>query len=287
MNFDGLREPEHITFLRSHELFKTWPVHKLPWFDPSVCIFTFIRYIHCIALRPTVETFAASFSDADSWYIWKNHFVTPITRHIEAFAMTVHVKVLLRCRRGLVMSRSLDEAEWIYVIVTGSCRVLTTLRATRPNLPTTSYGQQNDVIGSPLKSMRVLTIENLFLNTEEKIEYCAAPLILPCVCIPARLTQKPHVDLRNDANSVAYVANGSQQRRHQQPRERSGRFSDSRRPTIRVVQLCLSVRRCVQLWCLLSAEELQRMHKRRLDEIAAEATVIVRNTHIASFGILI
>ena len=179
MNFDGLREPEHITFLRSHELFKTWPVHKLPWFDPSVCIFTFIRYIHCIALRPTVETFAASFSDADSWYIWKNHFVTP-TRHIEAFAMTVHVKVLLRCRRGLVMSRSLDEAEWIYVIVTGSCRVLTTLRATRPNLPTTSYGQQNDVIGSHLKSLRVLTIEK-FISEHRRKQLCCAGYLALCM----------------------------------------------------------------------------------------------------------
>ena len=118
----------------------------------------------------------------------------------------------------------------------------------------------------------------------------AVPVILPCVCISARLTHKPRVDLRNDANSVANVANGSQQGRHQQSRERSGRFSDSRMPTTctRVVQqLCMSVRGCAQLWCLLSAEELQRMHKRRLDEIAAEATVIVRSTHIATFGILI
>ena len=51
MNFDGLREPEHITFLRHHELFNTWPVQKLPWFDPTVCIFTFIRYTRTLLLN--------------------------------------------------------------------------------------------------------------------------------------------------------------------------------------------------------------------------------------------
>ncbi|XP_013419734.1 uncharacterized protein LOC106180321 [Lingula anatina] len=38
-------------------------------------------------------------------------------------------------RRGVVMCRDSTQAEWIYVVKTGTCRVLKALRATRPNIP--------------------------------------------------------------------------------------------------------------------------------------------------------
>ena len=39
------------------------------------------------------------------------------------------------CRRGVVMCRDNNTTDWIYVIKTGSCRVLKTLTAVKPNIP--------------------------------------------------------------------------------------------------------------------------------------------------------
>lgn len=39
------QEPEHIQFLRTADLMKGWPIHKLPYHDPKICCFTYFRYV--------------------------------------------------------------------------------------------------------------------------------------------------------------------------------------------------------------------------------------------------
>ena len=43
MHVEKDKEPEHIQFLRTIQLLQDWPIEKLPWNDPKICLFTFFR----------------------------------------------------------------------------------------------------------------------------------------------------------------------------------------------------------------------------------------------------
>lgn len=80
MHIEQDKEPEHIGFLRTLDLFHGWPVEKLPYDNPRICLFTFFR-------------------------------------------------------RGVLLCKNSNTSDWIYIIKTGTCRVLKDLHETRPNIP--------------------------------------------------------------------------------------------------------------------------------------------------------
>lgn len=80
MHIEKDREPEHIQFLRTVDVLRGWPIEKLPYDNPRICLFTFFR-------------------------------------------------------RGVLLCKDSNTSEWIYIIKTGSCRVLKDLIATKPNIP--------------------------------------------------------------------------------------------------------------------------------------------------------
>ena len=43
MHVEKEEEPEHIAFLRNVDVFYKWPIERLPWNDPKICIFTYFR----------------------------------------------------------------------------------------------------------------------------------------------------------------------------------------------------------------------------------------------------
>ena len=43
MHIEKDREPEHIRYLRALDIIKGWPIDKLPWDDPKICLFTYFR----------------------------------------------------------------------------------------------------------------------------------------------------------------------------------------------------------------------------------------------------
>lgn len=43
MHVEKNREPEHIQYLRSIDTFHGWPIEKLPYDNPKICLFTFFR----------------------------------------------------------------------------------------------------------------------------------------------------------------------------------------------------------------------------------------------------
>ena len=43
MHAEKDKEPEHIMYLRTLDVIKGWPVEKLPWNDPHICLFTYFR----------------------------------------------------------------------------------------------------------------------------------------------------------------------------------------------------------------------------------------------------
>lgn len=45
MHIEKDKEPEHISFLRTIDLFRGWPVDKIPHDNPRICLFTFFRYV--------------------------------------------------------------------------------------------------------------------------------------------------------------------------------------------------------------------------------------------------
>ncbi|KAK3611132.1 hypothetical protein CHS0354_014877 [Potamilus streckersoni] len=77
MHVERDREPEHIMFLRSIDILHGWPIEKLPYDNPKICLFTYFR-------------------------------------------------------RGVLLCKDSNHAEWIYVIRSGACRVLKDLHATKP-----------------------------------------------------------------------------------------------------------------------------------------------------------
>lgn len=79
MHIEKDKEPSHIEFLRIINEFQDWPIEKLPWNNPKICLFTFFR-------------------------------------------------------RGVVMCADSNKSDWIYVIKSGSCRVLKSLEYAQPNL---------------------------------------------------------------------------------------------------------------------------------------------------------
>ncbi|KAK2146642.1 hypothetical protein LSH36_592g00048 [Paralvinella palmiformis] len=90
MHVEKNTEPEHIQFLRQIDILRGWPIDKLPWDDPKICLFTYFR-------------------------------------------------------RGVVMCRDSNRADWIYIIKTGSCKVLKKLLATKPNVPGLEQLRYSDV----------------------------------------------------------------------------------------------------------------------------------------------
>lgn len=80
MHIEKDREPEHIQFLRTVDILKGWPIEKLPYDNPRICLFTFFR-------------------------------------------------------RGVLLCKDSNITEWLYVIKSGSCRVLKDLVDTKPNVP--------------------------------------------------------------------------------------------------------------------------------------------------------
>ncbi|XP_064603627.1 uncharacterized protein LOC135469039 [Liolophura sinensis] len=73
MHVEKNREPEHIQYLRSIDTFYGWPIEKLPYDNPKICLFTFFR------------------------------------------------KGVLLCRDSIL-------SDWVYIIKTGTCKVLKELR---------------------------------------------------------------------------------------------------------------------------------------------------------------
>lgn len=45
MHSEKNKEPEHIKFLRQVDILQGWPVDKLPWNDPKICLFTYFRWV--------------------------------------------------------------------------------------------------------------------------------------------------------------------------------------------------------------------------------------------------
>ncbi len=43
MHTDGDKEPEFISYLREVDLFEHWPIEKLPYDNPNICLLTFFR----------------------------------------------------------------------------------------------------------------------------------------------------------------------------------------------------------------------------------------------------
>lgn len=43
MHVETGQEPEHISFLRNVETFTQWPIEKLPYYSPKICLLTFFR----------------------------------------------------------------------------------------------------------------------------------------------------------------------------------------------------------------------------------------------------
>lgn len=43
MHVEKNTEPEHIQYLRQIDLLQGWPIHKLPWNDTKICLFTYFR----------------------------------------------------------------------------------------------------------------------------------------------------------------------------------------------------------------------------------------------------
>ncbi|XP_060580848.1 uncharacterized protein LOC132737561, partial [Ruditapes philippinarum] len=84
MHIEKDKEPDHISFLRNIDVFRGWPVEKLPHNNPRICLFTFFR-------------------------------------------------------RGVLLCKDSNATDWIYVIKTGTCRVLKDLFDTRPNIPGLEY----------------------------------------------------------------------------------------------------------------------------------------------------
>ena len=45
MHVEGDKEPEHISYLRNVDIFKSWPIEQLPYNDPNICLLTFFRLV--------------------------------------------------------------------------------------------------------------------------------------------------------------------------------------------------------------------------------------------------
>ncbi|XP_067661280.1 cyclic nucleotide-binding domain-containing protein 2-like [Haliotis asinina] len=90
MNVETNKEPEHITFLRSVDTLRGWPLEVLPYNDPKTCIYTYFR-------------------------------------------------------RGVLLCKESNATDWIYVILTGSCRVLKSLYATKPTYEKNDYTEKNKI----------------------------------------------------------------------------------------------------------------------------------------------
>ena len=43
MHVEKNKEPDHIGFLRQIEALNGWPLERLPWNDPKICLFTYFR----------------------------------------------------------------------------------------------------------------------------------------------------------------------------------------------------------------------------------------------------
>lgn len=43
MNFENGKEPEYISYLRNIDLLKEFPIDKLPYNNPQVCLITYFR----------------------------------------------------------------------------------------------------------------------------------------------------------------------------------------------------------------------------------------------------
>lgn len=71
------------------------------------------------------------------------------TNNIDTFGF--YLPVCCITRRGLVICKDLNHTEWIYVIKSGSCRVLTTLHATKAHLPKPCGNRQQELIGKSFK----------------------------------------------------------------------------------------------------------------------------------------
>ncbi|XP_071089026.1 uncharacterized protein [Haliotis cracherodii] len=90
MNVEKNKEPDHITFLRSIDTLRGWPLEVLPYNDPKTCIYTYFR-------------------------------------------------------RGVLLCKESNTTDWIYVILTGSCRVLKSLYATKPTFEKNDYTDKNKI----------------------------------------------------------------------------------------------------------------------------------------------
>ncbi|ESO86786.1 hypothetical protein LOTGIDRAFT_235194 [Lottia gigantea] len=90
MKADTGKEPDHIQFLKSLDILKGWPVDKIPWNDPNICAFTYVR-------------------------------------------------------RETILCQDSNNSDLIFVVMSGTCRVLKSLPAVQPKLyrsEVTDYGLQ-------------------------------------------------------------------------------------------------------------------------------------------------
>lgn len=69
--------------------------------------------------------------------ILSNLLRTYIQNHKEINSVTIFIY-----RRGLLLCKDSNISEWVYIIKTGSCRVLKSLHSAKPNIPGLPANQQ-------------------------------------------------------------------------------------------------------------------------------------------------
>jgi hypothetical protein len=113
MHVEQGKEPEHIAYLREVDFFNDWPIDRLPYNNPRICLLTYFRYfIMCYF----IEIF---------WCLKNNYFN----------------------RKGLVMCKDSNKNDWIYVVKNGSCRVLKALEP--PSKPIFHVKQSLNFLETP------------------------------------------------------------------------------------------------------------------------------------------
>ncbi|KAK6180869.1 hypothetical protein SNE40_008844 [Patella caerulea] len=171
MKAEGGREPEHIQFLKRMNIFKGFALDKIPWNDPTICAFTYVR-------------------------------------------------------RETVLCEDSNNSELIFIIMTGTCRVIKSLPAVKPKLyrsEVRDYGLHTPRTNRTenIKVRRTFTREtkstpgSIQLPTKSKLEADIA--LSRSSTILSTIARKTPQQVADDAEEHMHIINDVFKKRHVLP----------------------------------------------------------------------